>query len=256
MGHSDSVEHLHQPATAQKDSADIFGYHLFNQSATDGSRFEGSLVNAQCQLLRWRRERALSLREKLMSRSIERLLPGSTIHSYSSLGPQFSRRLLRRSSLQHTYRWVIDSTVDPSCLFRVFGLTLPSLAGKSLKRVMGQLADSIHAIKGKEKYKGSETKLLDFDGEWLNCHDVQGYLKQKGILLDKSSVLVEIPMSTIRSLRSQSAEQGSPSLGWVDLNSEDISARGRILEDDENTLDHLPDEKSQLTETLGMWTTH
>jgi hypothetical protein len=38
----------------------------------------------------------------------------------------------------------------------------------------------------------SHLKLLGFDGEWFDCHDVQGYLEEKGVVLDRSSVFAEI----------------------------------------------------------------
>ncbi|KAI9924944.1 hypothetical protein ASPWEDRAFT_45067 [Aspergillus wentii DTO 134E9] len=43
----------------------------------------------------------------------------------------------------------------------------------------------------------SQLKRLDLDGDWFDCHDVQGYLEQMGIILDKSSNLVEVPASTV-----------------------------------------------------------
>lgn len=41
-------------------------------------------------------------------------------------------------------------------------------------------------------------RVLDLDGEWFDCHDVQGYLEDRGLTLDGSSTLsMEVPASTV-----------------------------------------------------------
>ncbi|KAJ5973557.1 hypothetical protein N7481_010767 [Penicillium waksmanii] len=41
-------------------------------------------------------------------------------------------------------------------------------------------------------------RLLDLDGEWFDCHDVQGYLADRGVTLGGSSTMwMEVPASTV-----------------------------------------------------------
>lgn len=43
-------------------------------------------------------------------------------------------------------------------------------------------------------------RALDLDGEWFDCHDVQGYLEHRGIILGGSSLWLEVPATVIRGL--------------------------------------------------------
>lgn len=40
-------------------------------------------------------------------------------------------------------------------------------------------------------------RALDLDGEWFDCHDVQGYLEDRGVILDGSLMWMEVPASTV-----------------------------------------------------------
>ena len=40
----------------------------------------------------------------------------------------------------------------------------------------------------------SHLKLFGLDGEWFDCQDVQGYLEEKGVILNRSSLFAEIHM--------------------------------------------------------------
>lgn len=41
-------------------------------------------------------------------------------------------------------------------------------------------------------------RVLDLDGEWFDCHDVQGYLEDRGVTLGASSTMwMEVPASTV-----------------------------------------------------------
>lgn len=43
-------------------------------------------------------------------------------------------------------------------------------------------------------------RALDLDGEWFDCHDVQGYLEQRGVVLRGSSLWLEVPGATVGTL--------------------------------------------------------
>ncbi|KAJ5673785.1 hypothetical protein N7462_009224 [Penicillium macrosclerotiorum] len=43
-------------------------------------------------------------------------------------------------------------------------------------------------------------RLLDLEGEWFDCHDVQGYLQNLDVVLDGSSLQLEVPASTVKAL--------------------------------------------------------
>ncbi|KAJ5133516.1 hypothetical protein N7476_003259 [Penicillium atrosanguineum] len=40
-------------------------------------------------------------------------------------------------------------------------------------------------------------RSLDLEGEWYDCHDVQGYLESHGVMLDGSSLWLEVPATTV-----------------------------------------------------------
>lgn len=43
-------------------------------------------------------------------------------------------------------------------------------------------------------------RALDLDGEWFDCHDVQGYLLDRGLVSDDSSMWMKVPSSTVAML--------------------------------------------------------
>lgn len=53
-----------------------------------------------------------------------------------------------------------------------------------------------------EKTMSKEDRLraLDLDGEWFDCHDVQGYLEHRGVVLNDSSLWLEVPSETVGGL--------------------------------------------------------
>jgi hypothetical protein len=74
-----------------------------------------------------------------------------------------------------------------------------------------------------EERKPSEQELLrsfDLEGEWYDCHDVQGYLEHCGIVLDGSPLWPEVPATTVKILPGLSPKQ-SPYQSYVPM--EDIS---------------------------------
>lgn len=49
---------------------------------------------------------------------------------------------------------------------------------------------------------GEEERIrsLDLDGEWFDCHDVQGYLEFRGVVLDGSALRLRVPGSLVAAL--------------------------------------------------------
>ena len=48
--------------------------------------------------------------------------------------------------------------------------------------------------------KEDRLRALDLDGEWFDCRDVQGYLEQRGVTLNGSSMWLEVPSVTVSTL--------------------------------------------------------
>ncbi|KAJ6108432.1 hypothetical protein N7523_009755 [Penicillium sp. IBT 18751x] len=60
----------------------------------------------------------------------------------------------------------------------------------------------------KERAMSDEDRLrsLDLEGEWFDCHDVQGYLESHGVVLNGSSLWLDVPASTVGLLHGYSPE--------------------------------------------------
>lgn len=43
-------------------------------------------------------------------------------------------------------------------------------------------------------------RALDLEGEWFDCHDVQGYLEHRGVILEGSSLWLEVPAAVVEDL--------------------------------------------------------
>ncbi|OOQ83229.1 hypothetical protein PEBR_36075 [Penicillium brasilianum] len=52
-------------------------------------------------------------------------------------------------------------------------------------------------------------RFLDLEGDWFDCHDVQGYLEDRGFVLEGSSVWLEVPAATVGALYGFSPDSGS-----------------------------------------------
>ncbi|KAJ5281633.1 hypothetical protein N7478_007005 [Penicillium angulare] len=59
-----------------------------------------------------------------------------------------------------------------------------------------QMLDDVDRLMSKE----DRLHALDLDGDWFDCHDVQGYLTQLGIVLDGSSLWLQVPAITVTTL--------------------------------------------------------
>ncbi|KAJ5608106.1 hypothetical protein N7537_004725 [Penicillium hordei] len=207
---------------------------------------------------------------------INRILPTTTIYTYSHQESNLSRRL-HRFSLEHTYRWLADPRSDPALLSRVFGLVpcihdmagirrgfrrmlqseigsrlestkmpfytlggagthFPRLDGdrnlvypensrrpgkilRRMERILQRggiqdwdedwsgdrepVAGTLEGGAGVKQVKMSKEeriRSMDLDGEWFDCHDVQGYLEHRGLALDGSAVRVAVPESLVGAL--------------------------------------------------------
>jgi hypothetical protein len=60
----------------------------------------------------------------------------------------------------------------------------------------------------KERAMSEEDRLrsLGLEGEWFDCHDVQGYLESHGVILDGSSLWLEVPATAVGVLHGFSPE--------------------------------------------------
>ncbi|KAJ5604884.1 hypothetical protein N7510_010038 [Penicillium lagena] len=52
---------------------------------------------------------------------------------------------------------------------------------------------------GKEEWT-NRLRTLDLDGEWFDCHDVQGYLEHRGVALNDSSLKLDLSLATVEDL--------------------------------------------------------
>lgn len=60
---------------------------------------------------------------------------------------------------------------------------------------------------------GEEERIrsLDLDGEWFDCHDVQGYLEHRGLVLEGSAVRLGVPESLVGALYGFSPDRSTVS---------------------------------------------
>lgn len=76
----------------------------------------------------------------------------------------------------------------------------------------GDLEPDIGDEQGEEIRSLSEEerlRLLDLDGDWFDCNDVQGYLEYRGFVLEGSSMWLEVPAATVGVLYGFSPDSGS-----------------------------------------------
>ncbi|KAJ5172507.1 hypothetical protein N7492_005100 [Penicillium capsulatum] len=64
-------------------------------------------------------------------------------------------------------------------------------------------------------------RALQLDGEWFDCHDVQGYLEQRGIVTRGSSLWLDVPPTTMRNIHVPSPDRSASH--WY-TSREDVSA--------------------------------
>ncbi|KAJ5738952.1 hypothetical protein N7493_002107 [Penicillium malachiteum] len=85
-------------------------------------------------------------------------------------------------------------------------------------------------------------RALDLEGDWFDCHDVEGYLKQQGIVIGISSLWLDVPSETVGTLHGLSplvsishlyvsSSEGTPSdQGGSSLRSNDTSQSTYVLD--------------------------
>ncbi|KAJ5445299.1 hypothetical protein N7491_001381 [Penicillium cf. griseofulvum] len=71
----------------------------------------------------------------------------------------------------------------------------------------GGLVDEAQVKMGEEE----RIRSLDLDGEWFDCHDVQGYLEHRGLVLDGSAVRLGVPEALVRDLYGYSPDRSTVS---------------------------------------------
>ncbi|KAJ5569833.1 uncharacterized protein N7459_009263 [Penicillium hispanicum] len=62
-----------------------------------------------------------------------------------------------------------------------------------------------------DRFVGREERLraLDLDGDWLDCRDIQGYLEHRGVVLDGSSVWLDVPAAAVGALYGSSPDRSA-----------------------------------------------
>ncbi|KAJ5655325.1 hypothetical protein N7507_007275 [Penicillium longicatenatum] len=60
--------------------------------------------------------------------------------------------------------------------------------------------------------KEEQLRSLDLDGDWFDCYDVQGYLEQRGVVLDGSSLSLAVPAATVGDLYGVSSDTSASQL--------------------------------------------
>lgn len=274
---TDESENDSQPGQVDGSSGGMLGYQ-FSQ-AQEPTRPEKENTSL-CSLY-------LPDRARSPTPLINRILPTTTIYTYSHQESNFSRRL-HRFCLEHTYRWLTDPRTEPARLGRVFGLMpcihdmpgiirhfrrilqseiggnlevakMPYYAlggagkhfprvdadghpvypenirspGKVLRRMVcilqrggirnwdgdwsGEREPVPSSIDGwvdqvqEEIRKEEMIRSLDLDGEWFDCHDVQGYLQHRGLVLDGSALRLGVPDSLVGALYGASPDRSTVS---------------------------------------------
>ncbi|KAH6680463.1 hypothetical protein B0J14DRAFT_266162 [Halenospora varia] len=72
------------------------------------------------------------------------------------------------------------------------------------KRILGIVPSSDGSRLQEDTQRHLE--LFGLDGEWFDCQDVEGYLEEKGVILDQTSVFAEIQTSWLRQMTFSSSD--------------------------------------------------
>ncbi|OQD85403.1 hypothetical protein PENANT_c010G01938 [Penicillium antarcticum] len=257
---------------ARKSASDTFGYHVSHASNN---------LETQPQKKEYP---SYANRARSPSPLINRILPNTTIYTYSHQESNLSRRL-HRFCLEHTYRWLTDARTDPALLGRVFGLVpciqdMPGIRRSFWRTLQSEIGSTLEFTKlpfytlggagkhfprkgrdgmpiypensrrpGKilrrmvrilqrggiqdwdEDWSGDREprvaglgqemvdmdqeeriRTLDLDGEWFDCHDIQGFLEHRGLALDGSALRLDVPASLVGDLHGFSLNRSVSSL--------------------------------------------
>ncbi|OGE53746.1 hypothetical protein PENARI_c007G09551 [Penicillium arizonense] len=256
----------------RKSSSDIFGYQVSYASNNTEAHLQKKDYPSY------------SNRARSPSPLINRILPITTIYTYSNQESNLSRRL-HRFCLEHIYRWLTDARTDPVLLGRVFGLVpciqdMPGIRRSFRRMLQSEIGSTLESNKlpfytlggagkhfprkgrngmpiypensrrpGKilrrmvrilqrggiqdwdEDWSGDREpgvaglghgkvemdreeriRSLDLDGEWFDCHDIQGYLEHRGVALDGSALRLEVPAALVGHLHGFSPDRSVSSL--------------------------------------------
>lgn len=98
--------------------------------------------------------------------------------------------------------------------------------------------DRLQTAVEKPMSKEEQLRSLDLDGDWFDCYDVQGYLEQKGVVLDGSSLSLEVPAATVGDLYGVSSDTSASQLyGSASEDSPGDMSSWRYLEQSTYVLD-------------------
>ncbi|KAJ5143679.1 uncharacterized protein N7515_002466 [Penicillium bovifimosum] len=81
------------------------------------------------------------------------------------------------------------------------------------------------------------TRSLDLDGEWFDCHDVQGYLLHRGLVLEGSALRLGVPESLVRDLYGVSPGRSTVSSMYASSEATYVDMTGSESTISEYTLD-------------------
>lgn len=160
---------------------DVFGYQVSHQVDDED---EACLVEDETE----RRQHVPSLLQSSIIESI------------------FSGNANRRPNLQTGDR------VDPRFVICALGRLrcLPDNVAGDYKKTRNQAVNRTHMPDLEAMLEGVMVSILGVDCEnqgdqdWVDCRDVRSYLEEKGIVLDRSSVLVDIPVQTVMRIQGDS----------------------------------------------------
>ncbi|RJE21482.1 hypothetical protein PHISCL_06177 [Aspergillus sclerotialis] len=178
----------------QGDLLDVFGYQVSHQ--LDEAR-QGDDVEEEYQ--QWRQE-LLSQRHMprpLLSSLVDAIFSGdsvhpSTFHSSELINPRLLLCILR------LLRCFPDAGAGRHSLVDEDARQALPKSSQDLKVTLQHFMDSVLGLEHPETQGEDHFALIR---DWVHCHDVRAYLEQMGIILDRSSLLVDIPIQSATMLR-------------------------------------------------------
>lgn len=232
--HSQSPRRILPENNLREQDLDVFGYHIshpdtlsipavLHTSTSTYSHYERTLA---------RRLHRFALEQTYTWFMDQSASPGRIIHVFGLLPC-----LPDRDAVQRNYLRVLRAGVD-ECLE---GRTLPyyAIGGAGMhyprrdvdgrpvypqnmrepKRILSRAVEAMlgcgadATISGKpQESQREQLQTLGFEGEWFDCHDVQGYMENLGIVLD-GTLSAAVPPGTVQ-LLSDAAE---PETSRLDL---------------------------------------
>ena len=200
---------------SQRSLIDVFGYHVSEQLEEEGEDEEYGQWRYQERLSQWRMPRPVS------SSLIDAVLSGDSVH-HSAFHPTelTNPRLILRilKLLQHAPN---TGTGSHCAVDKDDSQALP-IPSQDLRATLQQFLEFMLGLEHPESHREDHDLALIQD--WVHCHDVRAYLEHMGIILDRSSLLVDIPIQTAimlqggNQINSKNERKGSD---CVDLNGTD-----------------------------------